>query len=198
MSTTSFLESFASNQSEQATIFLARGKLEDAKQAAQKAGYDQGYQEACTKMEACHSEAIRDMAAAFHDHEFSHTEARRTVLDSLQPLIEKLVDVILPEMAHLGFADVVFQQVNNIASSLTDGPVILRCPETYRAPLEELVRKLDGPLANIVVISDSDLGPTEVRLTSPQSELHIDIDTAIESIRDSVLDFYTTLAQRSV
>lgn len=184
-------ESFsATENSEAAVVLTTAGQMARAKSVAHAAGHKAGLAEARAETAAMQARAASVLADKLQEIGFSHYEARRAILSSLEPLIRQVVDIVLPGLAQAALADVAAAQVTAVAELLTDGPVRLSCAppmaESLRASLQSLA---DLPVA-ATVTPDPALSALEVRINAPGGERHIEIDRAIAGIRDGVLAFY--------
>lgn len=178
------------NTPDSAVVLTSAGQLARIKRDAEAAGYKAGLAEARAETDAMQARAASILADKLQEIGFSHFEARRAILTSLEPLIRQVVDIVLPGLAATALADIAAAQVTAVAELLTDGPVRLSCAPPMADALQNTLQSLADLPVIATVTPDPDLGVLEVRISAPGGERHIDIDRAISGIREGVLAFY--------
>jgi flagellar biosynthesis/type III secretory pathway protein FliH len=184
------LQNFSASASASPTLFLPRDRLSQIKADALQVGHDRGYQQARDELDAQNSETASLLSDKLQAIAFSHFEARKSVLDTLEPLIRQMVDLILPALASDALADVVAAQVLSVAALITDSPIRVSCAPENAAALEAMIARLPEFPVPVMVVGEAELQPLEVRLTTSESERHLDIARILDGIRDGVSEFY--------
>lgn len=191
------LEAFDGSDPEPATVFLPGGRLTQLRNDAREAGYQAGYRDAKEETEATRQEATRELARKLQEITFIHLEARKAVITSLEPLVKQMVDTILPDIASKAFIDILTAQIASVASLLTDGPIRLHCAQDKSDHLEELVASLSDLPLSIRVEPDPDCSEFETRISTPEGARHINLDGAIDGVRQGVTAFLDLAKEES-
>jgi flagellar biosynthesis/type III secretory pathway protein FliH len=190
MATSLNLQNFSDNNSVSPTLFLPRDRLSQIKKEALRTGFEQGYRQAREEFDAQTSDTASRLSENLQDIEFTHMEARNSILDSLEPLIRKLVSHLLPGLASDVLSDVIAAQVISVASLMTDAPIRICCaPENVR-PLEDTIARMSDLSVSVLVEANPNLNSLEVTLRTSESERHLDIGRILEGIQDGVSEFY--------
>ncbi len=188
-------EAFGATLSEQATVFLPGDRLATIRADTLKAGYQRGYEQAQAEFSQAQAQTARMLAESLQEVTFTHVAARRSVLDSLEPLIAAMVDKILPAIADNALGAIVTEQVAALAALVTDGPIRVFCAPENQGVLQDMLAALDDLPFAATVAPDRDCGPRQVRLAAPDGARDIDLDRVIDEIRSAAGSFYQLAAQ---
>ncbi len=183
-------EKFGGADEYASTVFLPDGQLRQIKSDALQAGHDLGYAKALEECRALEAEALRDIGSKLQDITFTHFEARKAVLTSLEGVIDAMIDVILPDIAKEALAEIVSTQMLALASLMNEGPIRLICAPDIQPLIEQALTSFHQQPIAAVAIADPASSGLQIRIESPVGERQIDLDTAIANIRDAVAGFY--------
>lgn len=172
------------------TVFFPAPRLANMIRTEREAGFAEGYDLARQELEAQNSETAARIARHLQDASFTHYEARKTILNSLHPLIEAMVEKVLPEIASAALSDIVAAQITSVASLATDAPIRLNCAPDTVSLLQSTVQTLSTTANKFQITPDRDLSRFEVTISSASSEKHLDLDHAVQGICDAVQAFY--------
>ncbi|TCO73378.1 flagellar biosynthesis protein [Rhodovulum euryhalinum] len=163
---------------------------QDMRLNAYENGYKAGWDDATAAEAEARTRIAADFAKTLQEMSFSYHEARAHVLGALGPLLNAMVERVIPQIAADGFARTVVETAMQIADAEVDRPVRMRvCPEN-RDALEELVGR--DPGLPLVVVEDDTLGPGQALVSAGTAEKEIDIDGTLSAIRTALEDFLTT------
>ncbi|SHJ05709.1 hypothetical protein [Wenxinia saemankumensis] len=136
-------------------------------------GHAAGRAEALAEAEATHAALTADLVAALADLDFAGAEARRVVLDGLQPLFRELVGRFLPDAARATFAPRIAAELAEAAAQDTARPLRLHVAPGAAAEVEAARTAL--PAAALVIVPDPDLGPLEAVIVAGGAETGLDL-----------------------
>ena len=168
--------------------------IEDAKLTAYEQGYKAGWDDAATA-QAENQTAIRaDLARNLQQLSFTYQEARAQILKALEPLLEEMVNRLLPETARETLAPMVLEQVMPLAEELADQPVTLVLNPSVRAAIESLIAEATGlPMA---IEEEPTLPEGQVYIRLGGTEAQVDLSRVTTEIAAAVRGFFS-LAEES-
>ncbi|SMX47364.1 FliH/SctL family protein [Actibacterium lipolyticum] len=159
-------------------------------------GYKAGWEDAAAAENQSQTRIALDLEKALQDLSFTYHEARTHVLNSLAPLLTLMVDQVLPDLAHRGFAQALVDVTREAAHKAADDPVELVVnPANYSSV--DAVLPADLPFS-ITLVQDQSLGPGQAYLRLGQSEQSFDIDSVLVSISTVVSDFLGAQNEKEV
>jgi flagellar biosynthesis/type III secretory pathway protein FliH len=173
-----------------ATVFVPRGRYAADLAAARLQGFDDALAQARDEAATRASAAAVEISRCLQDAAFTHFEARRAILNALQPVLDRMVATVLPAMASQALADIVAAHVMALAAEQAGEAVCVACaPDRLDAVAEVLAQQRALPV-QVRTVADPALGPHEVRFKSVAGEAALDLDAAIASIAEGVTAFY--------
>lgn len=142
---------------------------------------------------AFEDEKIRSLAPileALNDMCFKQVEARQAVLKSMRPMIEQLVQTILPDAAHRGFgtelAAVLCKAYEKAPTSRIE---IIVAPEA----VESIQSLLAPSKADYSVTPDESLTQLQARVKWKGGYDSIDLEAILENVRATIDSFFNNL-----
>lgn len=168
------------------------GPSQDEIEALTRDSYETGYKAGWDdSVKAQNEEAGRisaDLARNLQDLSFTYHEARTQMLKDLRPLLEQLVDLVLPELARETLSARIVQEIHAHAEAGSASQVrILAAPDS-RLALDRLCDEDFG--FPIQIAEDPDLGTGQVLLKFATGERQIDMDELLSGIRSAVAGFF--------
>jgi hypothetical protein len=170
--------------------FLEAGRLADLLETARQEGFDHGIRATRDELEAGKLETTARLSETLSDRCFTHSEVRRALLASLEPLIEQMVALMLPGLARDGLIDVVKAEVLSLAGLLTDGPVQLTCHPELVSVLRSMLSDTPGEATRIQVSGAPEFDLLKVTLVAGAAERSIDIPRALADVRAKMAGFF--------
>jgi len=166
----------------QGAVFISAKRLHALQETAHKAGYCEGHRAAMSEVDALNSRALNLLADNIQNFVLTHADARTEVLRSLAPLIETMVNSILPEVAKKGLADLVARELSAIAGEgLPQNPTLFCAPENVQV-IKDAVAVLPQNLSAVTVVGDAALEPLSVSVRCPGLETAISPAATIQKI----------------
>jgi len=162
--------------------------LEEEKLAAFEKGYQAGWDDStkAASDEASHISA--DFAQSLQDLSFTLHEAQASALKALKPLLDQMVEAVLPKLAQDSLGETVREILDDFLDGQEPAPVsILTAPET--APtLEALIEGKDSPPVSIT--AEPTMTEGQVRLRFGASEREIDTKAVLADISKAIEAYY--------
>ncbi len=157
---------------------------EAALRNAYEQGYAAGWEDAVRASEEENTRISAEFAHNLQDISFSFHEARSHVIRSLTPLISGLVEKIFPELIQNTLAERILQEIEPLASDAADRPIeIALAPQSLKTLEAILPERLAHPFE---LREEPSLSPGQVWLRSASRERLIDLDSALEKIRNAL------------
>lgn len=181
------LEDFGLPRAE-ATRGLSEEELETLRLEAFENGYQAGWEDASKAAREEQGHVAADFARNLQDLSFTYTEAQSQMLAAMKPLLDDIVDKILPETARETIGLRVKDQLDALARRRATQPVeVVAAPDNI-AVIEQLTEQDFGfPL---VVAADDTLSDGQVFLRFGEEETEIDLGEVTEGIRTALAGFF--------
>lgn len=170
------------------SVIMDAGALEDMRLQAYEQGYTAGWDDAAAAQTHDQTRIKADFARNLQSLGFTFQEARMHVLRAIQPLIEKIITCLLPEVAREALASVALEALMPLADEMADAPVTLVLHPASRAAVETLLEQATG--LPLTIIEEPTLGEGQVYLRLGDAETRIDLDRASADISTAVHDFF--------
>jgi flagellar assembly protein FliH len=170
------------------TVILDAGVLEETKLASYDAGYSAGWEDAAAAQAGDQATIGATLARNLQGLSFTYNEARGHILRALEPLLEKIVGRLLPELARETLGAMVLETLMPIAERLGDRPVTLVLNPASRSAVEALLETATG--FPIQIVDEPSLGEGQVYLRFGTEETLIDLDRATTEIATAVRGFF--------
>ena len=142
---------------------------------------------------AFEDEKIRTLAPimeALNDMSFSQVEACQTMLKSMQPMVEQLVQTVLPESARLGFGAEVAALLRKAYERAPTSLITIHVTPDAVAPIQSL---LAPAKADFSVEPDPALDGLQARVNWQGGYDHIDLDAALDNVRQTIATFFNKI-----
>jgi len=142
---------------------------------------------------AFEDEKIRTLAPileALNDMAFSQIEACQTMLKSMRPMVEQLVQTVLPESARLGFGAEVSALLCKAYEKAPTSQIIISVAPDAVASIQGL---LAPSKADFTVEADPTLDGLQARVNWQGGYDQIDLDAALNDIRTAIDTFFNKI-----
>ncbi|WP_112310268.1 flagellar biosynthesis protein [Pseudogemmobacter bohemicus] len=157
------------------------------------AAWEQGYRAGWDDCEAAHTRNGEQVRAELERNlmvlAFTWQEARAHILGAMEPLLQEIVNRLLPDMAREALGPVLVEQMMPVMEAAAEQPASLTLHPSARPQVEALLSRTPGLLFEIS--EDSGLGEAQVFLRLGPREISIDLTRVTNTIIRSVQDFFT-------
>jgi len=169
--------------------FLSDDALEDTRLAAFEKGYQAGWDDASAAHSGEQSHISSELARNLQDLSFTYQEAFMHVTTALEPLLTRIVEVVLPGAAHHSLGARIVSEAMEFTKAQSQAQLILTLSSESRQRLEPLFQSsLPMP---VTLVEDNALGSGQIFLKLGQEERSIDLDSLVKDIQASVSEFFT-------
>jgi|FLOH01.1.fsa_nt_gi hypothetical protein len=189
------LDTFSADTSDASTVFLPKGRLDQLKINTFQVGYDQGFSAAKSQFETASALQALDLSQKLQEVVFTHIEARRNIIKALEPVLIRLVDIVMPELANLALCDIVTAQISNIASGGLIGDIVVSASIADAPILAGFLKTLRDRNFGVTVIENPSFADGQVAITAPDIETHINLDQAIDATRQGLIEYFHLVSQ---
>ncbi len=180
------LEDFALSHSHGQTDIAPSLSKETEKENFDK-GYHAGWEDAIKEARTIDDKARADAAAALQQIDFTYFEARQHVMSSFRPLLEAVMNAVLPTAAKHALVPLVKEELETLAASI-EAPVELFCaPETASVVSEQVGNHSKSPIS---VVSEETLTASQVQIRFAGGMTSVDTDAAVERIQSAIQKFF--------
>lgn len=150
-------------------------------------GYAAGWDDAVKQTQSDASKAEAQISAALQALDFTYFEARHHVLASLRPLIEAMMNCVLPDVAKEALIPLAVAELEAIAKK-TDAPIEMRCaPTTADRLRDHLAANCSTPAK---VIAEETLTDAQIRVLWAEGDWLVDTEAAQARIGEAVASFF--------
>jgi flagellar assembly protein FliH len=162
--------------------------LEEEKLAAFENGYQAGWDDSTKAASDAAGHISADLAQSLQDLSFTLHEAQAAALKALKPLLDQMVEAVLPKLAQ----DSLGERIREILDDFLDGqepaPIsILTAPETAPA-LETLIEGQEH--LPVTITAEPTIAEGQVRLRFGSSEREIDTKAVLADISKAIEAYY--------
>lgn len=162
--------------------------LEAARLQGYEAGYKEGWDDAVKTDSEEQSRIGAEFARNLQDLGFTFHEARTHVMHALEPLLNSMIEKVLPKLVHDTIGQSIVEELLPLASDAADTPIeILVCPAS-RAQIEAFLA--ENTAIPFALVEEESLAEGQVYLRSGQTERQIDMSTAVDRIGESINALY--------
>ena len=160
----------------------------DLSEGDRLAAYEEGYQAGWDAAAKAQSEDQQRIGAEFarnlQEMSFTFHEARAHVIQAMEPLLEELVNTVLPGLISDAFVSTVQEELRPLIADSADAPVELVVGPGGRAILEG---QIEGTAAAAIrLIEEPSLTEGQAYLRIGKTERRIDLSGALDRVRASV------------
>jgi flagellar biosynthesis/type III secretory pathway protein FliH len=165
----SFLESFAD-----ADTLPAQAPSPD-----HAAAYAEGYAAAMDDIAATNDRLEAELVQTLSDMAFTYRAARQDVIDALEPLVQTLIQSVLPHCITNGFADQIAAAVLQDFTDQAGSAVRVNIHPDQLAPVRNATRQL---AADVLIAADPHLSRHAAWIGSARGEVSFDMDRHLAAI----------------
>lgn len=162
--------------------------LEKERLAGYEAGYKEGWDDAVRTETDAQSRIGAEFARNLQDLGFTFHEARSHVMHALEPLLNSMVEKVLPRLVHETVGQTIVEELMPLASEAADTPIEVIVSPNSRPQLEAFLLKSSAVPFNLV--EEPSLADGQVYLRSGKIERQIDLSGAVDRIGDSINALY--------
>lgn len=174
-------------------VALTDVSLEELKLEAFEKGYQAGWEDALKAGADDTRNASADLTQNLKDLNFTYEEAHAAALASLKPVLDQMVNAVLPELAQKTLGIQITEQLQDLVTSHGPQPV-----EIVTAPTDhELIESMIGPTPPMQtkVIPEPSMAPGQVFIRLGNHQREIDITHVLQGIEQAISGFFNE-AQR--
>lgn len=169
-------------------------EVEEHRLEAYENGYQNGWDDALNAQASEQMTLRADLARNLQALNFTYQEARAHVVRSVTPLLQQVLDVILPDLAQKTLAHAIMETLAPMLEQAADAPVVVVLNPADRPALDEFLRQ--GPALPIEIQEEPGLSESQAFLRIGENEMKIDPGRAAKRIAQLVSDFLTSAGER--
>ncbi len=169
-------------------ISLTDVSLEEQRLEAFEKGYQAGWDDS-VKAQADDSRHITaDFARNLQDLSFTYHEAHAAAMNSLEPLLRQMVEVVLPKVARETLGARLTEVLGDLAKTQGTGPIELVTATANVTALEGILS--DDPAMPMTIIEEESLADGQVFIRFGNTEHEIDLTQVLEGLDLAVTGFF--------
>ena len=170
------------------TVSISDLSLEDERLDSYEAGYKAGWEDAVKAQEGDSRRVASDLANNLEDLTFTITEATQSVLRDLRPLLEDMVNTVLPRLAQDTLGARVVELLEVVASTGAEKTVEITTSPSNLTALELLTEGIETP--RVTVLSEDTFADGQVHIQMGAEEREIDLDALMAELQTAVAGFF--------
>ncbi|MDX8352886.1 hypothetical protein [Cognatiyoonia sp. IB215182] len=144
-------------------------------------GYDEGHAAGLETARAEQAALTEECVQVLNAIDFTYVEARRQMLDALQPFLQDLAEKVLPHCVANGFASQIAALISDAVEQSAGAALTLHVHPAQRSAI---AKAAETTAANIMVVSDPNLSPHAAWVENAGSEAFLDMDGLLASIAE--------------
>lgn len=169
-------------------VMVETSVVEDARLEGYEEGYGAGWEDATAAAQEETNRLGADLANNLQRLGFTFQEARTHLLRAVRPVVVQLATHLLPALAKEVLAPVVLDTITPLLDEAGDAPLRVILHPSSRPAVERLLTSASG--LPLVIVEEPTLAAGQVYLQLGQSELRVDVDSAVKEILGAVHDFF--------
>ncbi|QBF29688.1 hypothetical protein [Thalassococcus sp. S3] len=160
-------------------------QLETERLAAFEQGYSAGWEDAIKAQAQDQTKVSATLAQTLADLTFTHREAHVQMLAAVTPLLEAIVEQIMPETLQQSLGPIVVEELEKLAAEHGDAPLELVCAPNHLQALEPMLPKT----SDLRIATDESLPEGQVFLRLGREERDINLKTVTDTIQAAISGF---------
>lgn len=163
---------------------VSEADREEDRLRAFEQGYSAGWEDATKALQESSTQGASQLAASISDASFTFQEAYSAVLRDIEPVISRMISLILPEIARETIAQ---HLIGEIRKSFRESPASALTISINEAQVETLTDALaSSGLGAVKVQSDPGLDALQAIVGTEKSEREIDFGRLIKEFHQSL------------
>jgi flagellar assembly protein FliH len=182
------LENFDAQTIEEDPTIIPATSPEEHNLEAFEQGYKAGWDDAAAAQAGDARQISAGFARNLQELSFTLHEAKSHIIREIEPLLNELVNRVLPGLARSGLPDMIVNEVLEQArNSIGTGVRIIVAPDNIPA-LENLLEQ--HPDLSVTLVAEPSMAQGVASLKFENSEKQIDLDSALAGFSDALDRFY--------
>jgi flagellar assembly protein FliH len=169
-------------------ISLTDVSLEEQRLEAFEKGYQAGWDDSVKAQSDDSRHITADFARNLQELSFTYHEAHAAALNSLEPLLRQMVEVVLPKVARETLGARLIEVLEGLAKTQGTGPIELVTAPANVTALEEILS--DNPAMPMSIIEEDSLIDGQVFIRFGNTEHEIDLSQVLEGLDLAVSGFF--------
>ncbi len=167
---------------------------EEAIEVSRLDGFEKGYQAGWDDSTNAHNQEMRNLSAEFsqnlQDFGFTYHEAFLHLTNSIEPLLQTILEKILPETAHEFLIHKVISEIKLLTNALSEPYVLATLNQANSERLKSLTSSDANVIINIQV--DNSMPDSQVIFQISGNEYSFDMDLTISQIKQLVSNYFSS------
>lgn len=167
---------------------------EDQKLQAFEAGYQAGWDDATKAQAEEKQKTAAELSQTLQDMAFSYQEALSKLTVSMEPIVQEIVEKLLPEVLRPVVGTHIAEQINGLMKDQVSGQVEIVVNSDNLSVVQEMMdHALPAPFD---LVTDDTLSDGQAFIRFADAERQVDMDAVIEEIGKAMAGFFHDAAQR--
>ncbi|MEX0282952.1 MAG: ABC transporter ATP-binding protein [Arenibacterium sp.] len=162
--------------------------LEDFRLSAFEQGYSAGWEDCTSAQENERLRLSTSLTNSLEDLSFTYQEAINSLLLSIQPIFQQLIEKTLPEAMAQTKGHLILEQIMAMAKSATGEPIQIAVPTGTSSAVGKVLPEPKG--LNLTVIEDASLSADQADIRIGQTSVEIDGERLIAAFSEAIEAFF--------
>lgn len=185
-----FLEDFGKSQTPAANDLPEDdGALANIKLEAFESGYKAGWDDAVAAKKNDADAISTEFSQNLLDLSFTYHEAQAYALNAFKPLVQSIVEQMLPRLGRATLIPMVLDQLFSVVKDCANQPVLITVNPQNLSSLETLLDRDFG--FPVTVSGDQTLSETEASIAFASSEVSVDLSDLLTEFTEALEAIYT-------
>ncbi|MEM9581662.1 MAG: hypothetical protein AAGA08_00950 [Pseudomonadota bacterium] len=151
------------------------------------AGYRDGWNDAFAEARTEDSKARSNISNALQELSFTYFEARQHIMGSFKPLLQAMMEGVLPHASRAALIPFVQQEMSKLAD-MVEPPIKLICAPQNVVHLQEIVSQNES--LPIEVVGEDILAPSQIQLRYADGFSSVDTEETVKRIQAAIEAFF--------
>lgn len=162
--------------------------MEDLKLQSFEAGYQAGWDDALKAQSDEQTKISTELGQNLQEMSFTYHEVLAKLTGSMQPVIEQMIDKLLPEIVKNALGAHIIEQLMALIGDQTAQSVeIVVAPQNVEKINALVEESLKEPFK---IVAEASLGEGQAFIRVGQNERLVDLDTVVTGVTDAFLAFF--------
>lgn len=168
--------------------YVTTEEVEEIRLAAYENGFNAGWEDSTQQAERAEAERRAVIERQMEALNFTYHEVRGHVLRAIEPLLEAMLQSVIPAAARASVVPEMIEQLLPLANAASETPITLRVAPGTRADFETAFRGL--PMPPVSIAEDPALAEGQAEFLFDPQQTRVDLSQVAEDLRAAVGRFY--------
>jgi flagellar biosynthesis/type III secretory pathway protein FliH len=166
------------------TVSLTEEEEEERRLAAFEEGYAAGWEDSAKAYGQEKGQSLSDLASSLADIHFTFQDAYSAILKEMEPVLRKMIDAVLPELATRSIGA---HAVAELMNTLKNTPGVDLTITAHPSAKDRIATALhDATMPPVHLLTDDGFSPSQLIIGTESAETEINFETVFKGLEASL------------